>query len=124
MALGSPPTPSSRSIDRSAPPSSQPRPDPGTPLGSGRYASAMPSTISHVRAADGTDLLVRHWPVDEAEAGGAWAGPPWGSVLLVHGLGEHSGRYEYVGDQLTAAGLEVTAYDHRGMGGSGGRRGD
>jgi alpha-beta hydrolase superfamily lysophospholipase len=84
----------------------------------------MPSTVSHVTAADGTDLLVRHWPADEAEAGGAWAGPPWGSVLLVHGLGEHSGRYEHVGDQLTAAGLDVTAYDHRGMGGSGGRRGD
>ncbi|HEV8402574.1 MAG TPA: alpha/beta hydrolase [Candidatus Limnocylindrales bacterium] len=84
----------------------------------------MPSIVSHVRAVDGTDLLVRHWPADEAEAGGAWAGPPWASVLLVHGLGEHSGRYERVGDQLTAAGLDVTAYDHRGMGGSGGRRGD
>src|SRR6478736_7524982 len=84
----------------------------------------MPSIVSHVAAADGTDLLVRHWPADEAEAGGAWAGAPWGSVLLVHGLGEHSGRYEHVGDQLTAAGLEVWAYDHRGMGGSGGRRGD
>ncbi len=84
----------------------------------------MPSVVSHVRAADGTDLLVRHWPSDEAEAGGAWAGAPWASVLLVHGLGEHSGRYEHVGDQLTGAGLEVEAYDHRGMGGSGGRRGD
>ena len=84
----------------------------------------MPSTVSHVTTTDGTDLLVRHWPVDEAEAGGAWAGAPWASVLLVHGLGEHSGRYEHVGDQLTAAGLEVTAYDQRGMGGSGGRRGD
>jgi alpha-beta hydrolase superfamily lysophospholipase len=84
----------------------------------------MPSTVSHVRAVDGTDLLVRHWPADEVEAGGAWAGRPWGSVLLVHGLGEHSGRYEHVGDQLTGAGLEVAAYDHRGMGGSGGRRGD
>jgi acylglycerol lipase len=84
----------------------------------------MPSVVSHVHVSDGTDLLVRHWPPDEAEAGGAWAGPPWGSVLLVHGLGEHSGRYEHVGDQLTGAGLEVQAYDHRGMGGSGGRRGD
>jgi acylglycerol lipase len=84
----------------------------------------MPSMVSHVKAADGTDLLVRHWPIDEAEAGGAWAGQPWASVLLVHGVGEHSGRYEHVGDQLTAAGLEVSAYDHRGMGGSGGRRGD
>ena len=84
----------------------------------------MPSVVSHVRSADGMDLLVRHWPANEVEAGGAWAGRPWGSVLLVHGLGEHSGRYEHVGDQLTAAGLEVSAYDHRGMGGSGGRRGD
>ena len=84
----------------------------------------MPSIVSHVAAADGTDLLVRHWPADEAEAGGAWAGAPWASVLLVHGLGEHSGRYEHVGDQLSAAGLETWAYDHRGNGGSGGRRGD
>ena len=84
----------------------------------------MLSVARHVTAADGTDLLVRHWPPDEAEAGGAWAGKPWASVLLVHGLAEHSGRYEAVGDQLTGGGLDVTAYDHRGMGGSGGRRGD
>lgn len=83
----------------------------------------MPSLISHVTAADGTDLLTRHWPADEAAAGGAWAGPPWASVLLVHGLGEHSGRYEHVGDQLAAAGIDTYAYDHRGNGASGGRRG-
>src|SRR5262245_1227441 len=84
----------------------------------------MPSIVRHVPAADGTDLLVRHWPADEAEAGGAWAGKPWAFVVLVHGLSEHSGRYEHVGDQLTGSGLDVTAYDHRGMGGSGGLRGD
>ena len=83
----------------------------------------MPSTVSHVKAADGTDLLVRAWPSDRLEAG-TGAPAPWASVLLVHGLGEHSGQFEHVGDQLTAAGLEVWAYDHRGMGGSGGRRGD
>jgi alpha-beta hydrolase superfamily lysophospholipase len=64
-------------------------------------------------------LLVRHWPAAGAEPGGR----PWASVLLVHGLGEHSGRYEHVGDQMAAAGLDVHAYDHRGAGGSGGRRG-
>jgi alpha-beta hydrolase superfamily lysophospholipase len=84
----------------------------------------MPSIVTHATSTDGIDLLVRHWPADEVEAGGAWAGAPWGSVLIVHGLGEHSGRYEHVGDQLAAAGLEAYAYDHRGMGASGGRRGD
>jgi alpha-beta hydrolase superfamily lysophospholipase len=79
----------------------------------------MPSTISRVPARDGTELLVRHWPGATSATGSSW-----GSVLLVHGLGEHSGRYEHVGDQLADAGLDVTAYDHRGMGGSGGRRGD
>ncbi len=83
----------------------------------------MPSIVSHATVADGTDLLVRHWPADEAEAGGAWAGQAWGSVLIVHGLGERSGRYEHVGDHLAAAGMDVWAYDQRGNGGSGGRRG-
>ena len=77
----------------------------------------MPSVVSHVPAADGTDILVRHW------TGEASAGAPWASVLLVHGLGEHSGRYEHVGEQMAAAGLDVHAYDLRGNGGSGGRRG-
>jgi alpha-beta hydrolase superfamily lysophospholipase len=59
------------------------------------------------------ELLLRHWP----------ATSPWALVLIVHGLGEHSGRYEHVGDQLAAAGLDVHAFDLRGQGGSGGRRG-
>ena len=83
----------------------------------------MSSIVNQARAADGTNLLVRHWPAGAA-AGGAWAGAPWASLLLVHGLSDHSGRYEHVGDQLAAAGLDVWAYDHRGNGGSGGRRGD
>ena len=84
----------------------------------------MPSTESTTTTRDGVVLITRHWAVDGAEAGGAWAGRPWASVLLVHGLGEHSGRYEHVGDRMAAAGLDVHAYDHRGMGGSGGSRGD
>jgi acylglycerol lipase len=75
----------------------------------------MPSTTSTVAAPDGTTILTRRW---QAPAGG-----PWAHVLLVHGLGEHSGRYEQVGERLANAGLAVHAYDHRGYGGSGGRRG-
>jgi acylglycerol lipase len=82
----------------------------------------MSSVVSHVTAADGTDILVRHWTAAPG-SGTASTASPWASVLLVHGLGEHSGRYEHVGDQMAAAGLDVHAYDHRGNGGSGGRRG-
>jgi len=46
----------------------------------------------------------------------------WASVLLVHGLGEHSGRYEHVGDQMAEAGLAVYAFDLPGFGRSSGRR--
>lgn len=49
-------------------------------------------------------------------------GAPVGSVVLCHGLGEHSGRYEYVAERLTGAGYEVWALDHRGHGQSEGER--
>jgi len=71
------------------------------------------STTLTTPAADGTPILVRDWPA---------SGPPWAHVLLVHGLAEHSGRYEHVGGWLADAGIEVTGYDLRGFGGSGGRR--
>lgn len=73
------------------------------------------STVGEVHAADGSLLLVRRWPA---------TGDRWASMLLVHGLGEHSGRYERTGGLLAAAGIDVTAFDLRGSGGSGGRRGD
>jgi acylglycerol lipase len=84
----------------------------------------MPSTEGRVTTPDGTGLLTRHWAPDAASVGGAWAGLPWASVLLVHGIGEHSGRYEHVGDRMAGAGLDVYSYDHRGMGASDGARGD
>ncbi|MEA2520301.1 MAG: hypothetical protein QOF49_2381, partial [Chloroflexota bacterium] len=71
------------------------------------------STTGHLAARDGTDLLTRAW---------AAVGEPWATVVLVHGIAEHSGRYEHVGAQLAAAGLDVRAYDQRGFGGSAGRR--
>lgn len=74
----------------------------------------MPSIVGKAATADGTMLLTRHWPA---------AGNTWASVLLVHGLGEHSGRYDHVGEQLAAAGIDVFSFDNRGNGGSGGRRG-
>lgn len=77
-------------------------------------SGAMPSVIGRAVTADGVDLQTRHWPATD----------PWASILIVHGLGEHSGRYEHVGEHFAAAGIDAHAYDHRGNGGSAGRRGD
>ncbi|MBN8204361.1 alpha/beta fold hydrolase [Microbacterium esteraromaticum] len=47
------------------------------------------------------------------------AGEPRGVVQLLHGVGEHAGRYGAVIDALTAAGFHVYADDHRGHGRTG-----
>ena len=74
----------------------------------------MPSVTGRAVTADGIGLFTRHWP----------AADPWAALLLVHGLGEHSGRYEHVGDHFAAAGIDTHGYDHRGNGASDGARGD
>ncbi len=43
-------------------------------------------------------------------------------VVIVHGLGEHGGRYDHVGQRLTGAGFACYAADHWGHGRSEGRR--
>jgi alpha-beta hydrolase superfamily lysophospholipase len=45
-------------------------------------------------------------------------------MIVVHGTGEHSGRYDHVGRFLAERGHDITAFDNRGHGQSGGRRGD
>jgi alpha-beta hydrolase superfamily lysophospholipase len=52
------------------------------------------------------------------------ASPPLGTVLLVHGLGEHAGRYGEVAAHLHQWGFAVRAYDQQGHGQSEGARGD
>lgn len=47
---------------------------------------------------------------------------PKGAVLIVHGLCEHQGRYDYVAARLNAAGYSVYRFDHRGHGRSQGKR--
>jgi alpha-beta hydrolase superfamily lysophospholipase len=66
-----------------------------------------------VSSADGTRLHWREWPVSSADI----------VVAVVHGLGEHSGRYGALAAALNAAGIGCFAFDLRGMGSSGGRRG-
>ena len=51
------------------------------------------------------------------------AAPSRGVVLILHGFGEHSGRYEHVLDQLVSAGFSGLAIDYRGWGRAEGKRG-
>lgn len=48
---------------------------------------------------------------------------PKATILLVHGLGEHMGRYTHVAQFLQAAGYAVFGYDHHGHGLSSGLKG-
>jgi acylglycerol lipase len=54
-----------------------------------------------------------------------WEAPePRATVALLHGLAEHSGRYEHVGSRLAAAGYSVFTADLRGHGRSEGFPGE
>ena len=63
--------------------------------------------------ADGQRLLLRDWSRHDAR----------GAVLFVHGLGEHSGRYDRLAAWFNQRGYAVRGYDQRGHGRSPGRRG-
>jgi alpha-beta hydrolase superfamily lysophospholipase len=59
-------------------------------------------------------FYVRSWVPDKI---------PKAVVALVHGHGEHVGRYAHVGKAFTGAGYALSAFDLRGHGRSGGPRG-
>jgi len=61
---------------------------------------------------DGYTQLRRRWIADEPRA----------VILLVHGMAEHSGRYEHIGDTLAQAGYHLVSFDLRGHGSTAGRR--
>jgi alpha-beta hydrolase superfamily lysophospholipase len=63
---------------------------------------------------NGLKLYFQYWQTNQS---------PKGIVCLVHGLGEHSGRYAHWAVLLNQAGYGYMAYDLRGHGKSGGQRG-
>jgi alpha-beta hydrolase superfamily lysophospholipase len=79
----------------------------------------MPALVApkthQLAAADGTLLHVSDYLLPGASRG---------SIVLMHGLGEHSGRYRQLATFLNELGLSVRCYDHRGHGRSQGARGD
>ena len=72
------------------------------------------SQIDHmIETQDGLILKTHQWHVDK----------PKGIVCLVHGLGEHSGRYANVAAFLNSIGFSLVSYDLRGHGLSEGQKG-
>ena len=63
---------------------------------------------------DGLDMFAQSWEPEKN---------PKAIVSLVHGLGEHSGRYAHVGKAFTDSGFALAGFDLRGHGKSGGPRG-
>lgn len=63
--------------------------------------------------ADGQQLFLRDWSGRATHS----------AVLIVHGLGEHSGRYDALAKWFVSHGYTVRSYDQRGHGRTPGRRG-
>lgn len=70
--------------------------------------------VAYWTAADGARLALRRAPA---------AGRARGALILLHGLGDHAGRYAEVAAWFADHGVSVWALDQRGHGRSPGRRG-
>jgi pimeloyl-ACP methyl ester carboxylesterase/acetylornithine deacetylase/succinyl-diaminopimelate desuccinylase-like protein len=80
-------------------------------------ATPMPdSTLRSFTAHDGSNLAVMDWPLPSGA-------PSRGLVVIVHGLGEHAGRYDHVAERLNSWGFAVRSYDQHGHGESDGKPG-
>ena len=76
--------------------------------------SDMTSETFTMRSRDGLELFCRIWRPEQRALG---------LLCICHGLGEHSGRYGDLAASMNVRGWAVTAFDLRGHGRSGGRRG-
>ncbi|MBC7680801.1 MAG: lysophospholipase [Ferruginibacter sp.] len=74
------------------------------------------TTLTTFVASDGDNIVIQDWPLESHDS-------LRGVVILVHGLGEHAGRYAHVAEQLNRWGFAVRGYDQCGHGESGGPRG-
>ena len=76
-------------------------------------SALVTDTDGTVESADGTRLAYRAWPRPGAEV----------TFAVVHGLGEHAGRYDRFARGMAKHGMGTYAVDLRGHGKSPGRRG-
>jgi len=74
----------------------------------------MKENNGYVYGVGGLKLYYKTWLPDK---------PPRAVIAIVHGVGEHTGRYQSLADALVPAGYIVTGFDQRGHGRSEGKRG-
>ena len=74
------------------------------------------STLSTFVAQDGDNIAIQDWPLEKGRK-------PRGVIIIVHGLGEHAGRYDHVAQRLNEWGFAARGLDQYGHGESGGVRG-
>lgn len=72
----------------------------------------MTTSTTKRTTADGLELATRHWSAADAAA----------TIVIVHGLAEHIGRYDHVARQFNERGYHARGTDLRGFGASGGAR--
>jgi acylglycerol lipase len=75
----------------------------------------LKSFESKFEGSNGISFYIRGWDPTNNR--------PKALLSLIHGLGEHTGRYLHVGKSMTDAGYALVGFDLRGHGKSGGARG-
>jgi alpha-beta hydrolase superfamily lysophospholipase len=78
-----------------------------------RGSANIPVATEELSTADGCKHFLRSWNAGSSEI-----------LLILHGLGAHSGWFIDMGNSLASHDLTVYAMDHRGFGRSGGLPGD
>jgi alpha-beta hydrolase superfamily lysophospholipase len=78
------------------------------------FVDDIPDSHGFVSSSDGTSLFFRHWPAHACNGR---------VVIVLHGIGFHSGPYKVIADALNPSGIDVFSLDARGHGLSEGRRG-
>lgn len=74
----------------------------------------MKHTNFKFNISEGSELYAQEWqPESDIQ----------GVICLIHGMGEHSGRYDHMAQTLNQAGYVLLSYDQRGHGKSFGQRG-
>lgn len=79
--------------------------------------AAVYQTEAQYRASDGASLHSYHWSARDGDP------RPKAVVVIMHGYGEHCGRYREFAEQLVRAGYLACGIDARGHGQSEGQRG-